>query len=50
MAADRVLMQSPQGDEVKEVEATAEKLSPLYSESRIIPDSTSGWCPAGAGT
>jgi hypothetical protein len=23
---------------------------PLYSESRIIPDSTSGWCPAGAGT
>jgi hypothetical protein len=47
--ADRVVMQSPQG-EVKEVEATAEALSPLYSESRIIPDSTSGWCPAGAGT
>jgi hypothetical protein len=47
--ADRVFMQSPQG-EIKEVEATAEALSPLYSESRIIPDSTSGWCPAGAGT
>ena len=47
--ADRVVMQSPQG-EVKEVDATAEALSPLYSESRIIPDSTSGWCPAGAGT
>jgi hypothetical protein len=43
-------MKSPQGDEIKEVEATAATLSPLYSESRIIPDSTSGWCPAGAGT
>ena len=47
--ADRVYMQSPQG-EIKEVEATTESLSPFYSESRIIPDSTSGWCPAGAGT
>jgi hypothetical protein len=47
--ADRVVMQSPQG-ELKEVDATAEALSPRYSESRIIPDSTSGWCPAGAGT
>jgi hypothetical protein len=47
--ADRVFMQSPQG-EIKEVEATAESLSPFYSESRIIPDSTLGWCPVGAGT
>jgi hypothetical protein len=31
MAADLVFMQSPQGDEVKEVEATAEKLSPLMA-------------------
>ena len=31
MAADLVFMQSPQGDEVKEVEATAESLSPLMA-------------------
>ena len=29
--ADLVLMKSPQGDEIKEVEATAEALSPLMS-------------------
>ena len=29
--ADRVYMESPQGDEVKEVEATAEKLSSLMA-------------------
>jgi hypothetical protein len=29
--ADLVLMKSPQGDEIKEVEATAETLSPLMS-------------------
>jgi hypothetical protein len=31
MAANLIYMQSPQGDEVKEVEATAEKLSPLMA-------------------
>jgi hypothetical protein len=31
-------MQSPQGDEIKEVQATAAILGPLSSESRIIPD------------
>jgi hypothetical protein len=34
---DWVFMQSPQG-EVREVEATAAALTPLSSESRIIPD------------
>ena len=29
--ADLVLMKSPQGDEIKEVEATADALSPLMS-------------------
>jgi len=29
--ADLVFMKSPQGDEIKEVEATAESLSPLMS-------------------
>jgi hypothetical protein len=29
--ADLVFLRSPQGDEIKEVEATAEKLSPLMS-------------------
>jgi hypothetical protein len=29
--ADLVFMKSPQGDEIKEVEATAEALSPLMS-------------------
>ena len=48
--AQFVFLRSPQGDEIKEVEATPEKLTPYYSESRIIPDSTLGWCPVGAGT
>jgi len=29
--ADRVFMKSPQGDEIKEIDATAEALSPLMS-------------------
>jgi hypothetical protein len=29
--ADMVFLRSPQGDEIKEVEATAERLSPLMS-------------------
>ena len=33
MAADLVFLESPQGDEIKEVEATAEKLSPFQWRS-----------------
>jgi len=32
MAADTVFLKSPQSDEIREVEATAEKLSPLLSQ------------------
>jgi hypothetical protein len=32
--AAMIYLQSPQGDEIKEVEATAEKLSPLMSAGR----------------
>jgi hypothetical protein len=32
MAAQLVFLESPQGDEIKEVEATPEKLSPLLSQ------------------
>ena len=32
MAADTVFLKSPQGDEIREVEATAEALSPLLSK------------------
>jgi hypothetical protein len=32
MAADLVFLESPQGDEIKEVEATAEKLSPFLAQ------------------
>ena len=32
MAAELVFLESPQGDEIREVEATAEKLSPLLSQ------------------
>ena len=35
---DWVFMQSPEG-EVKEVEATAAELTPLYSDPLIIPNS-----------
>ena len=45
-----VFLESPHGDEIREVEATTAALTPLYSESRIIPDSPSCLCPAGAGT
>ena len=31
MAAELVFLESPQGDEIKEVEATAEKLSPYLA-------------------
>ena len=33
--ADMVFLRSPQGDEIKEVEATAEALSPLMSTGWI---------------
>ena len=33
----KVFMKSPQGDEIKEVEATAAALSPFYSDPLIIP-------------
>ena len=32
MAADTVFLKSPQGDEIREVEATTEALSPLLSK------------------
>ena len=48
--ADWVTLRHPLTGDVQEVEATPESLTHCYSESRIIPDSTSGFCPDGAGT
>ena len=47
--ADRVFMQSPQGDEIKEVEATAEALSPLMSAGWHQVPAPAGHKPAVAG-
>ena len=47
---DWVMLRHPLTGDVQEVEATPESLTPLYSESRIIPNSMSGFCPDGAGT
>ena len=47
---DWVTLRHPLTGDVQEVEATPESLGRLYSESRIIPNSMSGFCPDGAGT
>jgi hypothetical protein len=48
---DKVWMKPPFGvGEPKEVEATPEVLTPLYSASLIIPSPPSGSRSAGAGT
>ena len=46
--ADLVLMKSPQGDEIKEVEATADALSPLMSTGwHQVPAPAAAQKPAG---
>ena len=46
--ADMVFLQSPQGDEIKEVEATAERLSPLMSAGwHQVPAPAAAQKPAG---
>ena len=48
--SETVRLRHPHTGDVREVEATPEKLVPCYSESRIIPNSALGFWPAGAGT
>jgi hypothetical protein len=46
--AEMVFLRSPQGDEIKEVEATAEKLSPWMSSGwHQVPAPTAAQKPAG---
>ena len=44
--ADLVYLESPQGDEIKEVEATAEALSPLLSKGWHQVPTPAGHKPA----
>ena len=46
MAADTVFLKSPQSDEIREVEATAEKLSPLLSQGWHQVPAPAGRMPA----
>ena len=46
--AEMVFLRSPQGDEIKQIEATAEKLSPWMSSGwHQVPAPTAAQKPAG---
>ena len=44
--ANRIFLKSPQGDEIREVEATAEALSPLLSKGWTQVPAPAGHKPA----